>query len=281
MQTIGERLEEARKKKGISIREAAESTKIRGDFLQKFESNHFDIGLTEIYTRGFLRTYANFLKVPADRIINDYAALGRGEVRPRQPNREVYGRMDISVGTEEDGDRSAAAPEETVPGPEPSHANRGPTRPRTGSSLPKGPDPAVVFKYLKWGGGALVVVLLFWFVKSAFFSGSRATAKPSVGTTPANITPQNSSIGLVALRPIQVKVCRRNPDDSDGEVIFSGSLGAGESRQVAWTSALYVEADSPEFLEIEVNGRRFNLGQSVAQAGPGYKKGALPPPKTP
>ena len=97
MQTIGERLEEARKKKGISIREAAEATKIRGDYLQKFEANTFDIGLTEIYTRGFLRNYSNFLKLPADRIVNDYAALGRSEVRPRQPSREVYGRMDISV----------------------------------------------------------------------------------------------------------------------------------------------------------------------------------------
>ena len=71
MQTIGERLEEARKKKGISIREAAEATKIRGDYLQKFEGNHFDIGLTEIYTRGFLRNYASFLKLPADRLLND------------------------------------------------------------------------------------------------------------------------------------------------------------------------------------------------------------------
>ena len=94
MQTIGERLEEARKKKGISIREAAEATKIRGDYLQKFESNHFDIGLTEIYTRGFLRNYASFLKLPAERILNDYAALGRGELRPRQPSREIYGRID-------------------------------------------------------------------------------------------------------------------------------------------------------------------------------------------
>src|SRR5215212_5142724 len=131
MQTIGERLEEARKKKGISIREAAEATKIRGDYLQKFETNHFDIGLTEIYTRGFLRTYANYLKLPADRILNDYAALGRGDVRPRQPNREIYGRMDISVATAEAG---AAPPAETPPPPppEPSPANRGPQRSRAG-----------------------------------------------------------------------------------------------------------------------------------------------------
>ena len=79
MTTIGERLEDARKKKGISIREAAEATKIRGEYLQKFEGNQFDIGLSEIYVRGFLKSYAFFLKMPADRILNDYASLGRGE----------------------------------------------------------------------------------------------------------------------------------------------------------------------------------------------------------
>src|ERR1051325_8936155 len=134
MQTIGERLEEARKKKGISIREAAEATKIRGDYLQKFESNQFDIGLTEIYTRGFLRTYSNFLKLPADRILADYASLGRAELRPRQPNREVYGRMDISVAHADSTERTNATPPEPTM-PEPSPANRGPHRPRTGSSL--------------------------------------------------------------------------------------------------------------------------------------------------
>src|SRR3954463_636181 len=134
MQTIGERLEEARKKKGISIREAAEATKIRGDYLQKFESNHFDIGLTEIYTRGFLRTYANFLKVPADRLLNDYAALGRGEARPRTPNREVYGRMDISVASaSETSERAAPPSEESAP---PENPRPQPRYPRGSTSLP-------------------------------------------------------------------------------------------------------------------------------------------------
>ena len=68
MQTIGERLEEARKRKGISIREAAEATKVRGDYLHKFESNQFDINLPEIYVRGFLRTYASYLKLPGDKL---------------------------------------------------------------------------------------------------------------------------------------------------------------------------------------------------------------------
>src|SRR5689334_22109360 len=136
MQTIGERLEEARKKKGISIREAAEATKIRGDYLQKFESNHFDIGLTEIYTRGFLRSYANFLKVPSDRILNDYAALGRGEVRPRQPNREIYGKLDISVSTAGEPSDRAAPPEEGGAEPAPARAQPRYPRGQGNASLP-------------------------------------------------------------------------------------------------------------------------------------------------
>src|SRR5580658_3345817 len=109
MQTIGERLEEARKKRGISIREAAEATKIRGEYLQKFEGNQFDIGLTEIYTRGFLRGYANYLRIPSDRLLSDYTSLRGGELRPRQVSREVYGRLDLAISSAEEPQSESAA----------------------------------------------------------------------------------------------------------------------------------------------------------------------------
>ena len=79
MQTIGERLEEARKKKGLSLREAAEAIKIRGEYLQQLESNKFDLGLSELYVRGFLRAYARHLDLPADKILSDFTALSRGD----------------------------------------------------------------------------------------------------------------------------------------------------------------------------------------------------------
>jgi cytoskeleton protein RodZ len=80
--TIGERLEEARKRKGVSIREAAEATKIRGDFLLSMENNSFDINLPEIYVRGFLKNYARFLKVDPARILIDYEAYRLGSRPP-------------------------------------------------------------------------------------------------------------------------------------------------------------------------------------------------------
>lgn len=273
MQTIGERLEEARKKKGVSIREAAEATKIRGDYLQKFESNHFDIGLTEIYTRGFLRTYANFLKLPSDRIINDYAALGRGEVRPRQPNREVYGRMDISVASTPEN--SGSAPAENPPAKSP--PNQGPAQPhypKTGSSLPTGPDPATIFKYVKWGGAGVIGILALLLIWSFFSSrpGSSSDAKNPVATSSSARTP---TFGLEALGPVTITVHRANPDGTDGELLFTGTMAAGERRTVSRPGPVFIEASLAQNIQIVLNGRPHNLGDIL---GTGKRRGELPAP---
>jgi len=61
MDTLGSPLEEARKRKGVSIREASEATKIRMEYLSQFESDDFDIPLPEIYQRGFVGIYARYL----------------------------------------------------------------------------------------------------------------------------------------------------------------------------------------------------------------------------
>ena len=259
MQTIGERLEEARKKKGISIREAAEATKIRGDYLQKFETNHFDIGLTEIYTRGFLRTYANFLKLPADRILNDYAALGRGETRPRTPSREVYGRMDISVASKEESTERAAPAEEAQPA-EGGSARPAQARSRSATSLPSGPDPAVIFRYIKWGGIGLIVVISLFIIKSMISDRPAAPrSTPSTAVTPAPTRgAAERMITLHGLDIVTVRVNRKLPDNSEGEELYSGTLRRGEQQAVNFSPPIYITFSRGENLEIEFNGKRYN-----------------------
>lgn len=68
---IGQKLEEARNRKGISIREASESTKIRGDYLSAFEAGQFDTSLPEVYLRGFIRLYSRFLGLDQDAMLSD------------------------------------------------------------------------------------------------------------------------------------------------------------------------------------------------------------------
>ncbi len=260
MQSIGERLEEARKKKGISIREAAEATKIRGDYLQQFENNRFDINLTEIYVRGFLRGYATYLKLPVDKILNDYASLGRGEPRPRQPSREVYGRMDVSVASAEDRGETAA---EEVAAPQP--ARRQPAVSR-GSSSAAGPaiDPALLFKIGKWGAFALIALLFIWGVAAIIRGGGNSSTSARPATTASNPPPAQlpveKTITLVALDIVRVTVTRQNSDGSEGEIIFQGTLGRNQTKEVPWPGPIYITASAGENLQIEYKGKRYPSG---------------------
>ena len=259
MQTIGERLEEARKKKGISIREAAEATKIRGDYLSKFENNQFDINLTELYVRGFLRTYAQFLRLPADRILSDYAALGRGETR-RQPSREVYGRMDVSIASaDERSEVPAAVADEPAPSAPP--PRQAPHLPRRGASASSrqsvGMDPALVFKIGKWAGIVVVGVLLVWGVAALFKSSPAPAAHPAAAATTASPLTAEPTITLVALDTVQVTVDRKNSDGSHGQILFQGTLARGQTQVVSKPGPIYITANPAENLEIEYRGKRY------------------------
>ena len=68
---VGQKLEEARKRKGVSLREVSESTKIRGDYLSAIESGNYEINLPEVYLRGFVRLYAKFLGMDQDAMVAD------------------------------------------------------------------------------------------------------------------------------------------------------------------------------------------------------------------
>ena len=88
---IGQKLEEARNRKGISIREASESTKIRGDFLTAFEAGNFELSIPDVYLRGFVKLYARFLDLDQEAIIGDLdMELGAS---PRKASRKSLGSI--------------------------------------------------------------------------------------------------------------------------------------------------------------------------------------------
>ena len=257
MQSIGERLEEARKKRGISIREAAEATKIRGEYLQKFEGNQFEIGLTDIYTRGFLRGYANYLRIPSDRLLNDYSALRGGEPRVRQPSREVYGRMDLAISS---ADERAEAQAESA-------ASDSSQRPqarfqRPGENLPKAPavDPALVFKGGIILAGLVGLAIVVWIAKTLFapvptpVRGVPATVSEPVemaASAPA------ASVAIVALAPVRIKVVRK----SDEVELFQGQLQAGERREYP-NVPIFLTATDLGAVEIDYKGHRYPTGHA-------------------
>jgi cytoskeletal protein RodZ len=70
--SIGDRLKRARTRRKLSIAEVEDATRIRSKFLLALESDSWDQIPSEVYGRGYLETYAVFLKMPAEEIMRDY-----------------------------------------------------------------------------------------------------------------------------------------------------------------------------------------------------------------
>ena len=272
MQTIGERLEEARKRKGVSLREAAEATKIRGEYLQQLESNKFDLDLSELYVRGFLKAYARYLGLPADKILADYLALNRGGERSRAINPEVYGRMELP--------KPAAPKAGDDPRPEPAAAlSTAPGKSVPGRSLPPRPSAAFPPRHLPGSGptadqtillkliglivgGVLFIVIVIWGV-SLLFTGSKTAVvdKSAAIATPAPsaAVPSSGTVPLMiyALGPVNVTIQQK----SDSKVLFEGPLTAGAVKEVPRSDDLRVTAVPWQNVQFELvrGGSRYQM----------------------
>jgi len=233
MQNIGERLEEARKRKGLSVREAAEATKIRGDYLQKFEANDYDLDLPPLYIRGFVRSYARYLELDADRLIAEYDAQLASEGRaPRRETREVYGRVEF--GGETGGDKSA-----------------------TGAPM----NQALILKYSLFGGGALVGVIVLYLLISLIFSHTggkpAATPTPSLSPTATAQPPADAAqtLTFTAADTTRLKII----SESNGAALFNGTLSRGESKSFHKTGVFTITVEDRTKLRMEVNGRAMDI----------------------
>ncbi len=249
MQNIGERLEEARKRKGISIREAAEATKIRGDYLQKFEANSFELDLPPLYIRGFVRSYARYLDLDTDKILQDFgAATAPHSKSAKRETREVYGRVDFN----ESSERSDEPAEESAP-PERSERNQ--------------VQQALLLKYGVLGGGALVVVLIIILLINLLSSKSGSPgSRSSAGQ--ATTTAQSDTLQLVtftALDNTRVKVIQAG----DGAVLISdhNPMIRNETRTIRKVGRLEIVVEDRKKVRVEVNGRQFDIPRLQGQGG--------------
>ena len=71
---IGASLAEARVRRGLEIDDAAKQTKLRAYYLHALEQEEFEQLPPGSYRRAFLRTYAGFLGLDAELLVEDYVA---------------------------------------------------------------------------------------------------------------------------------------------------------------------------------------------------------------
>src|SRR5712691_8977075 len=69
MSKLGDQLRAQRERKGITLGQAAADTRIREKFLKALEDGDYQSLPGAVYTRGFLRNYAEYLDLETDELV--------------------------------------------------------------------------------------------------------------------------------------------------------------------------------------------------------------------
>ena len=259
MQDIGEKLEEARKRQGISIREASEATKIKGDFLLAFENNSMDLSIPDVYIRGFLKNYSAFLKLDTEKIITDFDALLLSQGKePKKNLDDLLGRMDLPENDAAQHDPSDSADTEST------------------SEIKSHTDKTLYYKVALIAGSTFVVAFLIVLLVNLVLSQKGPEINPELQhSAVSNGTDQSVPLGsddkglnqeeitLIALDDVNVVVRQK----LDNKELFSGSIQKGETVAVNKYGPVRISFLEGDNLIVEKGGQKFKMGKS----GPGTR----------
>ena len=233
---MGAYLHAARRRRRVSIERAAEDTKIRAAFLMRMESDEFDF-LAPAYVRGFLKTYARFLRVDPDPLLAEFDHKWGG------------GRFDTGQLVALDRRHGMSAPKERrhlsnwswaaifaggllllfaviglIAGPEPKEDE---------SLLARDETPKVT---------------------------ATKTPKPTKTATPTPTpTSTEDEAALAFADGIDLEIAATDDDcwvlvTSDGEKVYAGTMEVGDTRLFSADSEMEVVLGFPQGVELIVNG---------------------------
>ncbi len=81
MASFGENLKREREMRGVTLQEMSAATKISTRFLQALEADEFSKLPAGIFTRGFIRAYAQYLGLDEEHVLAEYQLVARPSVQ--------------------------------------------------------------------------------------------------------------------------------------------------------------------------------------------------------
>lgn len=240
---IGNTLREARLRKGLGILECEDQTKIRAKYLRALEDEEFDALPSGTYVRGFLRTYAEFLGLDAQLVIDEHdSRFGgpEGEGRADRPGRRTASRKRRRRGIRSE----------------------------------------VQLLWLAIGG-VMGVALLVWM--GAGGSETQPLPEPAAvqadgeivaADADGDIQPAAAEPGVAGEGPRRVSILLRGTGagswvqvrggDENGREVYRGTLSDGQERRFGVQRGLWVRIGNTGGLDLEVDGEEQTVTGGVA-----------------
>lgn len=70
MSTVAQQLRQGREDRQLTVHQVADATKIRTDHIEALEEGNYDVFPASVYIRGFVRTYAAYLKLDVPKLLD-------------------------------------------------------------------------------------------------------------------------------------------------------------------------------------------------------------------
>ncbi len=247
MYEIGDTLREGRLRKGLTIKDVEDATKIRSKYLQALESDDFEVIPGPTFVRAFLRTYGEFLGLDTRILLDEYRSRFEPahELHPfptraksTRPSRQQHSRPRSSAS----GQRNAVV---------------------------LGVIALIIVAVLAWVGWgnrqrtAVIEPLTTTTSTTTPADTTTTAAGADTATTGAGVTDTTASGAAAVTTTVDLKVkatggrCYLLVRDgsSTGKQLYAGTLAKGESGHYTSDAALWVNVGQPAALQVTLNGK--------------------------
>ncbi|MBQ1868526.1 helix-turn-helix domain-containing protein [Selenomonas sp.] len=242
---LGDLLRSERERQGLSINDIEKGTSIRALYIESIEAGDYSQLPGEVYTKGFIRNYANFLKMDADAMVKRYMEENHPEKVAAQEEAEAAAAQ-----------KAAQEPVKTA---------------AKAQSFSTGDDfRERVEKSHKNQNMLLIVAVVLIVAVAGFFllgSDSKPAAKsPAPAQTssqqakaPAAEQPEKKAEAPKKTEGVEV-VAKFNDAcwtqvKADGKTIYEGTLQKGKTETWKAKEKLVVTAGNAGAVELKINGK--------------------------
>ncbi len=253
MPDIGNTLREARIRRGLTITDVESITKIRSKYLEALEENDFEVLPGPTVVKGFLRSYASFLKLDPDLLLAEYRSQyedSREEIGPLRTEMAQQPRTRTS--TERKQKR---------------------TRRTQRGYVAAGVIAVVVVILLAWlGSGRGQAPATIDGSNLATSTSAAASTTVAVETTSTSSTlgeststtagvPTTTGENVTMVLSVAEGSCWLvvRADNENGAELYAGTLSAGGRQTFDTAKRYWLMAGIPEALTVTVNGTPYSL----------------------